>query len=218
MQTSLSYNQLIGIFRKFAEDHIQINSFGHGDIWEIDTWKDINFPLLWVQNNAITTVSENTVDLAFQIIVMDLVKKDERNETEVLSDTQNILLDFHTHFDRSVDYPFKVTLPTLAPFTERFDSEVSGWGMDIQFKLQYSSNPCAVPGVNPDGLFIPEPPCVGGGGDVTIVNSDSTFVVNVSAPATYTLPDENYEVYVDSVLVDSGSFPVYGSQTININL
>lgn len=217
MQTSLSYNQLIGIFRKFAEDHVQINSFGHGDVWEVETWKDINFPLLWVQNNALTTVGTNSVDLAFQIIVMDLVKKDERNETEVLSDTQNILLDFHTHFDRSVDYPFTVGLPTLAPFTERFDTELSGWGMDITFNLQYNSNPCAVPGVDPDGLFIPEPPCEGGGGGtIKISNSNNTFIVNVSS--NYVLPDEQFQVFVDSVLVNSGTFPVYGTQTININL
>jgi hypothetical protein len=205
------------MFKKFAEDHLQINSFGHGDIWEIDTWKDINFPLLWVMNNPISTVNENSVSLSFQVIAMDLVKKDERNETEVLSDMHNVLLDFHTHFNRSNDYKFTVGNPTLSPFTERFDSEVSGWGMDITFSLFYNSNPCAIAGVDTNGLFIDEPPCSGGGiSSITINNSDNTFVVNVSN--NYTLPDEQYQVFVDSVLVNSGSFPVYGTQTININL
>jgi hypothetical protein len=58
----------------------------------------------------------------------------------------------------------------------------------------------------------------GGGGEVEIRNSENTLIATVEAPATYILPDENYEVYVDSVLVDSGSFPVYGNQIITINL
>jgi hypothetical protein len=203
------------MFKQFAENHLQINSFGHGDIWEIDTWKDIKFPLLWVMNNPISTVNENSVSLSFQIIAMDLVKKDERNETEVLSDMHNVLLDFHTHFNRSNDYKFTVGNPTLSPFTERFDSEVSGWGMDIVFNLYYNSNPCAIAGVNPNGLFIDEPK-FSGATSILIKNSDNTFVVNVSSD--YTLPDEQYQVFVDGVLVQSGSFPVYGSKTINIDL
>ena len=58
----------------------------------------------------------------------------------------------------------------------------------------------------------------GGGGNVTIKNSQGDTIAVVTAPANYVLPDESYEVYVDSVLVDSGTFPVYGNQVININL
>lgn len=53
---------------------------------------------------------------------------------------------------------------------------------------------------------------------VTIENSDSSYIASAECGTTFILPDEDYEVYVDSVLVDSGSFPVYGSQTITINL
>jgi len=53
---------------------------------------------------------------------------------------------------------------------------------------------------------------------VTIENSDLSYTALAECGTTFTLPDEDYEVYVDSVLVDSGSFPVYGSQTITINL
>jgi len=53
---------------------------------------------------------------------------------------------------------------------------------------------------------------------VTIENSDASYVSSAECGTTFTLPDENYEIYVDSVLVDSGTFPVYGNETININL
>lgn len=53
---------------------------------------------------------------------------------------------------------------------------------------------------------------------VTIQNSDSSYIAFAECGATFILPNEDYEIYVDSVLVDSGSFPVYGSQTITINL
>jgi len=59
---------------------------------------------------------------------------------------------------------------------------------------------------------------VAGIAGVTIENSDASYIASAECGTTFTLPDENYEIYVDSVLVDSGSFPVYGSQTITINL
>lgn len=59
--------------------------------------------------------------------------------------------------------------------------------------------------------------CVGGG-EVTIRNTQGDTIAVVTAPDTFVLPDDIYEVYVDSVLVDSGNIPIYGNSTINIDL
>lgn len=60
--------------------------------------------------------------------------------------------------------------------------------------------------------------CSTGGGEVEIYNSQNTLIATVTAPSTYILADENYEIYVDYTLVDSGLIPIYGNYTININL
>lgn len=53
-------------------------------------------------------------------------------------------------------------------------------------------------------------------------NTQGTEIFNVEIPNGGTdvivLPDEEYVVNVNGIEVDSGSFPVYGNVTIDINL
>lgn len=54
--------------------------------------------------------------------------------------------------------------------------------------------------------------------DILLVNTQDSTITPTTEGSTIILPDETYNVYVDDVLVQSGSFPVYGDDEIIINL
>jgi hypothetical protein len=95
-----------------------------------------------------------------------------------------------------------------------FTSVASGATTDIELVDEDGAtvNPISVVGTV---ITLPES---GGGGDVIIENSDASFTDTATCGSTFIIPDEDYEVYVDSVLVDSGSFPTLGNAVINIDL
>jgi hypothetical protein len=55
------------------------------------------------------------------------------------------------------------------------------------------------------------------GQPATVENSDASYTDTVSCGGTLILPDETYEIYVNSVLVDSFSHPALKTLTINIS-
>ena len=97
-------NNLIAAFQSIATRHQQINAFGLGDDWEVGTSAYVH-PVLWINPtlgrlpNGAGGFSVYTID--FSVQVFDLVRKDESNESEVMSDCFEIIKDvvneFSTH-------------------------------------------------------------------------------------------------------------------------
>lgn len=54
--------------------------------------------------------------------------------------------------------------------------------------------------------------------DSVISNSDNSYSVNVKATDPLSLPDEDYDIYVNGVLDQSVSLPALGNNTINITV
>jgi len=90
-----SLNQLIKIFSDFADSHLQINSFGFGEVYEANGNPKVtgNTPTLWIFPTQATPL-ENTTIYSFDVRCWDLVTKGEENENDVLSDCQQTLFDF----------------------------------------------------------------------------------------------------------------------------
>lgn len=139
-------NQVKILLERIATEHQQINEFGFGDIWEVDSIKEYSFPLMWgVLKPA--DISDKIVELNIDLLFMDLVSKDEGNETEVLSDMLQVALDVRAWLndDDLADY-FTIDVSNRAePFTEKFDVEVSGWMLSIRFKIIDLKDRCAIP-------------------------------------------------------------------------
>ena len=83
---------------------------------------------------------------------MDLVKKDESNEEEVLSDMLQVIGDvlsvlLNTDFDDDfLDFRQVIQIQqniTCEPFTERFDNEVTGWTAGINIVVEFNASACA---------------------------------------------------------------------------
>jgi hypothetical protein len=151
----LTYNQILKEFKTFATNHKQIENFGNGDLWEIvehNQLTDFNYPLFWVADQP-ANLGDGTFTWNFNVMAMDLVNKDESNENDVKSDMCQVLLDCVSYFEQktatsnNVDW-LKVNLVrsgTLTSFTERFQDELTGWGMNIGFRLPFSYNNCDLP-------------------------------------------------------------------------
>ena len=151
----LTYNQILKEFKTFATNHKQIENFGNGDLWEIvehNQLTDFNYPLFWVADQP-ANLGDWTFTWNFNVMAMDLVNKDESNENDVKSDMCQVLLDCVSYFEQktatsnNVDW-LKVNLVrsgTLTSFTERFEDELTGWGMNIGFRLPFSYNNCDLP-------------------------------------------------------------------------
>ena len=151
----LNYQKIILESEAFATSHLQINSFGNGDLWEVverDKLQAFNYPLLWLQDNG-SSVQDKAIFINFNVLVIDQVLNGEENENFVKSSTYQILLDYLAYFDRTKLYDvngerikFDIQRTSnLTSFTERFNDELTGWVMTVSFKTPFDYNKCNIP-------------------------------------------------------------------------
>jgi len=151
----LNYQKIILESEAFATSHLQINSFGNGDLWEVverDKLQAFNYPLLWLQDNG-SSVQDKSIFINFNVLVIDQVLNGEENENFVKSSTMQMLLDYMAYFDRTVLYDvdgnrikFNIQRTSnLTSFTERFNDELTGWVMTVSFKTPFDYNKCNIP-------------------------------------------------------------------------
>ena len=151
----LNYQKIILESEAFATSHLQINSFGNGDLWEVverDKLQAFNYPLLWLQDNG-SSVQDKAIFINFNVLVIDQVLNGEENENFVKSSTMQMLLDYMAYFDRTVLYDvdgnrikFNIQRSSnLTSFTERFNDELTGWVMTVSFKTPFDYNKCNIP-------------------------------------------------------------------------
>lgn len=152
----LTKNQVINQLKTLANNHWQIRGFGYGDRFELETSmtksdssenglaEPNKQPFFWV-TPIIARVSDGSLFYDFEIIVGDLVKKDESNELDVESDTMLICLDILSKLDdESYDWALDKQ-SNLQPFTEKWDSEFTGHIMNISLEFMFNYDYCQAP-------------------------------------------------------------------------
>lgn len=136
-------NQIHDKLRKFANDHLQIQGFGFGDRWEVGD--NIAQQLMWVVPGD-TIVKNNRLQRHFIVFFEDLVNKSQNNQTDVLSDMEQVGLDFISFLKQSKDINFKLeNEPKLTPYTEKTDNETTGWYCDVDISCGFNYDECAIP-------------------------------------------------------------------------
>ena len=151
----VSYNQVIKQLNDFATNHKQVKSFGNGDLWEVvqhDQLTNFNYPLLWVVDQA-ASMGDGDFTWNFQVIVMDIERKDESNENEVKSDCVQILIDLVAYFEQlnnelnnvNWNQVQLVRSGSVELFTERFEDELSGASIQLGLRFPQNYNYCEVP-------------------------------------------------------------------------
>jgi len=180
-------NQIVAEVESWASSHLQVHSFGQGDIWEISpSSSQFTFPLMWVTVGQSDPREMEMVD-QFNVLVCDLVDTGEKNELEVLSDTRQILRDLVAWYRQQHSAAYIVEFQgSITPFTERFAERVSGHALTIRLRQPYDYDSCAIP----LGTPLPAPP--------------------FCEPATFTL----INTATPPATLDSGSIPSGGSDVI----
>jgi len=207
-----SLNQLIKIFSDFADSHLQINSFGFGEVYEANGNPKVtgNTPTLWIFPTQATPL-ENTTIYSFDVRCWDLVTKGEENENDVLSDCQQTLFDFIQFIKHNEIFDINLSGgPSMTPFTEQLADDVTGWECSIDIEVNSINSDCMIP----MGRITPfpnplncEPVIVTDNGNEITLDAGDTYtcsgggagevdiLINGSAWGTFTAPDtENIPV------------------------
>jgi len=147
---NVTLRMLYDVFTDAFNAQGQLASISFGDIFEVDLTQSGKYPMMHVSTETAAYDTGNLV-YNFQIIVMDLVSKDESNEDDVLSDTLEMIGDVisrirNSALDADVD-DFRNTIRlqdsiSCEPFTERFDNEVTGWTASVNIEVEFNAGAC----------------------------------------------------------------------------
>lgn len=238
--TTYTYNQLVKFFTDLTNAHKQIKGFGAGWIRDIEATLGRNtlYPYVWLEPVS-EAVAENVTTFSLRLYCLDLVKKDQSNEQEVISDTSQIMRDIILVL-REEDWNVQlVGTPILEPVSENFGDIVSGWTAAMDIEVNFANGYCGLPmdafggggsqcegvtiidgastyTIDPGGTYT----CVAGGGgsDVYLENTDASFTDTAPCGSTYVLPDMAIDFYVNGVFNQRVPFVVYKDETFNVTL
>jgi hypothetical protein len=163
MLNTITYKQILTYFSSIAFRHEQINSFGFGDIEQctndIITKQEPLYTRMYIVPASVV-FNDNHIHYNFSIIIMDRVDDDLSNLEEVMSDTLEICMDIWTVFWQSYteaqgdfsDIIMGDWAPDINPFTERFETTLGGWTMNIKMSAPFDYNSCNLPIVDNFGF------------------------------------------------------------------
>lgn len=145
-------NQTIEIFEQFSYKHKAIgknlsrSNFYFGDEWEIGGKE---YPLVWLSKLPTTYDKSGMVIHKFQVDISDKVNNDESNETNVLSDTEQLCfncIDYIEQIAQEADFTINIgSVSEITDYTEKRDDKVSGNYFTIEIKSHNLNNSCVLP-------------------------------------------------------------------------
>lgn len=142
----VTYKQIIEDFEEIADKHLQIKSFGFGDITQltmnIETEKEPEYTRMYVIPTD-TFLNQNELTYNFQIIIADRLEDDYSNQRDVMNDTLEICKDVFTVLYLS-EYE-SVWGASVDPFLERFETILAGWTLNLTITQPFDYNRCELP-------------------------------------------------------------------------
>ena len=148
-------------FKLLADHHKQLNSFGFGSVGDFQylnqtrdkeentTFNPPIYPLLYVVPNDVRQ-KFNYMEYSFDIIVADVVERSLLNQTDLLSDTNQILDDIISQFRLSVtqslgnfNAEYYLDNPIVCtPFLEQYDDMLGGWTATLNIQVMTPLDRC----------------------------------------------------------------------------
>ena len=155
----ISLNQLVDLFKSFADRHYFINDFGYGPTSDIGTSRQMDFPYMWLtldQPSTIRVQNKTTIpDLYFSVLFMDKINiqknyldingVDSDNSQEVLSDMLQLLQDLIVEIETKWgNYGIKIEGDVSCyPAVDETTDKVNGWVGQFLLKIKYAN--CILP-------------------------------------------------------------------------
>ena len=151
-----NFKQIIQDLSGIAYYHPQINSFGFGDVTQItmdvETKQEPENPKMSVIPDTVL-LNQNALQYNFSIIILDQVNADLSNQSDVMSDTLEIVKDVFTilyqsytaSFGGFTNYYEPLWSPPATPFLERFETILGGWTLNVTLEQPFDYNTCVLP-------------------------------------------------------------------------
>ena len=153
---SYSYKQILADLSNIAYHHDQIRSFGFGDIKQItndiETKEEPEYIRMYVVPGE-SIFQKNQITFKFAIIIMDKVESDLSNLKDVMSDTLDVSMDIWTILYQSYrpqygNFSWYINPdqnPELVPFTEKYETILGGFTMNMSIIIPFDYNRCNTP-------------------------------------------------------------------------
>ena len=219
----ITREQIKLFLQNIASSHYNIHTFGWGDVPDLLARENVIYPYMMV-TPVPSTFEDGYINYGYLVSIADRIREGNQNEVEVDRDTFNIMMQVITQIDNllynDVDL---VKGQTITPFMEAHRHRVSGHFSELQIRVKYNYDACAIPSDEVPLPLPPPPSCavanyrveyengtlieagtIPSGGSKTIEVPDPSICAN----ATWELKDE------DGNLLDSGSVASGGSVTI----
>jgi hypothetical protein len=158
---TVTLNQVLDLFKSFAESHPMIRDYGYGQTSDIGVTTQMDFPYLWVSHQSDSTIrivnKTQTPEIRFYILMMDQVtdqpqSNDENGENstngqEVLSDTFQYLQDLVVTINTTWNaYGLQVAEDVRCfPAQDETTDRVNGWVGELTLRMSYSNGNCIIP-------------------------------------------------------------------------
>jgi hypothetical protein len=219
----ITREQIKLFLQNIASSHYNIHTFGWGDVPDLLAREKVIYPYMMV-TPVPSTFEDGYINYGYLVSIADRIREGNQNEVEVDSDTFNIMMQVITQIDNllynDVDL---VKGQTITPFMEAHRHRVSGHFSELQIRVKYNYDACAIPSDEVPLPLPPPPSCAVANyrveyengtlieaGTIPSGGSKTIEVPNpgICANATWELRDE------DGNLLDSGSVASGGSVTI----
>ena len=212
----ITYNNIIGRFEKFVEDHFLLKTFTHGSPSGVDLEKFEVYPALHVVYTG-STYDNTSKEYSFEVYILDLppdkAKKIE-NQTQLVSNAEQVAEDILADMRNGghifdFGHLYTVGNASTTPLEETTSNSLAGILLTISIEVGFTLDSCNAPldGVNPEGSAFPSASPSGlrikevdGFPDVvgvtTIIVSDGTLTDDGLGVVTIDTSDKGAGVYL----------------------
>ena len=229
----MSYFKILDTLRAQLQATNLISTITDGQISDIDLAKQTIFPLAHIIINS-ASIEGKMQRFNITVLAMDILDSKEKYDLEpsimnAMLQALNRVHDIMKRGDLNPDYIMMDGDATLEPFTDRFENKLAGWAMTFDVIMPSDMTICdtgftsGCPNVTvTDGsetiqvLAGGTYTCEGGTTEITVSNSNDSYLVTTSA--NLELPNTTVNVYVNGSLNSTGTIVTLDpNQTINIS-
>jgi hypothetical protein len=229
----MSYFKILDTLRAQLQATNLIATITDGQISDIDLAKQTIFPLAHIIINS-ASIEGKMQRFNITVLAMDILDSKEKYDLEpsimnAMLQALNRVHDIMKRGDLNPDYIMMDGDATLEPFTDRFENKLAGWAMTFDVIMPSDMTICdtgftsGCPNVTvTDGsetiqvLAGGTYTCEGGTTEITVSNSNDSYLVTTSA--NLELPNTTVNVYVNGSLNSTGTIVTLDpNQTINIS-
>jgi hypothetical protein len=147
MSQQKSYNELIDFINDFANNHLQIKSFGEGTRAMLNTYttENENFPLLFVELLS-HTMNQWVQQFRVRIYCIDAMNKDLSNRRDIISDTIQIVNDLYKYINNELTNDWNIIgQPSTFPVTNITPEVFTGVFTEYLIEVTLNPNNCDIP-------------------------------------------------------------------------